>query len=208
MDYLSFSFAEIILYFCFCFNASAESVRCVAIVVLVLCVNFEFTSAEEWEDFICFGHPTDTIIAHPTECNLFFECDGGVGSQNQCPPNSFFNPEINECDPNYQCNLPGSTTTTSYPYITTPMKPTKPTKPTNASNHTIKCPTNDTTMVTFLANPNNCSEYFMCYYGKPLRFVCPRRYEFSAADKACIPAKQSTCNVSYLCQCMPYSNGF
>lgn len=165
----------------------------------MLCVGIGIVGAEDdWEDFICFGKPTDTLIAHPTECSLFFVCDGGVGYKNQCPRNAFFNPETNECDTHYRCDRPSASTLppytgtgpTSYPTVTT-SKPT-----TNTSSQTTKCPRDDTASMTMFANPSNCSEYYLCYYGKPMRFECPRRYEFSAADKACIPAEQSTCRVS------------
>lgn len=164
----------------------------------MLCLSIGFAGADdEWEDFICFGKPTDALIPHPTDCKLFFVCDGGVGYKNQCPDNAFFNPEKKACDTNYRCDRPNATTappstgSTSHPTSSTSKPPAGP------SNHTIKCPPDDTANVTMLANPNNCREYYLCYYGKPLRFECPRRYVFSAADKACIPAEQSNCNVSY-----------
>lgn len=165
----------------------------------MLCVGIGFVVGDDdWEDFICFGKPTDTLIAYPNDCSLFFVCDGGVGYKNQCPQNAFFNPDTNECDTNYRCDRPSATTlpphtsSTFYPSVTIP-KPA-----TNASAHTMKCPLADTANVTMFANPSNRSEYYLCYYGKPMRFECPRRYEFSAADRACIPAEQFTSRVSRL----------
>lgn len=185
---------------------SGHAVQC--LVVWMLCVGIGFVDADDdWEDFICFGKPTDTLIAHPTDCNLFFVCDGGVGYKNQCPQNAFFNPDTRECDTNYRCGRPSATTwpphtdSTFYPNVTTP-KPAR-----NASTHTMKCPPDDTANVTMFANPSNCSEYYLCYYSKPMRFECPRRYEFSAADKACIPAEQSTCRVClrrFYSSCAPF----
>lgn len=176
--------------------------------MLVLCVGIELVCADDdWEDFICFGKPTDALIAHPTECSLFFLCDGGVGYKNRCPQNTFFDPEKKHCDPEYRCNPPNATTsiphastTASYPNSSTSKPPMIP------SNHTIKCPPDDTANVTMLANPINCNEYYLCYYGKAMRFECPQTYVFSTTEKACIPAEQSACDVSQLRQSFMATN--
>lgn len=165
-------------------------------IVLMLCVGIAFVGTEDdWEDFICFGKPTDAVIAHPTECQFFFLCDGGVGRQKQCPPNLFFDPVKLECDPDYRCDHPNATKVPPYTDTTTSSNLPTSEPPTTATNRPIQCPPNDTANVTMLENPNHRSEYYLCYYGKARRFECPRRYEFSATDKACIPAQQSASNV-------------
>lgn len=165
---------------------------------MALCMVAVVVGADDgWEDFICFGTPTDTPVAHPTNCSLFYLCDGGVGYKNQCPPNTLFDPAKLECHPNYRCSHPSSPDSPNTSHESTTLKPTWTTlNPTSdVTKHAIECPPIDTPNVTMLANPTDYSEYYMCYNGKPMRFECPRRYEFSSTDKMCIPAEQRAAKV-------------
>lgn len=159
------------------------------------------------EDFICFGNPTDTLVPHPEECGSYFICDGGLAKKNTCHPGINFNPILSQCDPNYNdCNGPhgpdtGGATSSSQNTTDTSTSPTLPTaRPhTNStSNETAQqqsCPLIDTPELTFLPSIEYCDQFYLCYYGKPMRFDCSGGYYWSQSKKACVQPHQSECQV-------------
>lgn len=169
------------------------------------------------EDFICFGKPTDALIPNPEECDSFFMCDGGVATKNTCPEGILFNPTSQQCDPDYKnCNVQsGAEATTHSPLITN--RPTEgmgtypfPTEspggaittvlyPAAPSDNTAKtCPSADTPHLTFLPSNENCDQFYLCYYGKPILFDCSGGYYWSQEKKGCVPPKQSNCKVNIM----------
>lgn len=148
------------------------------------------------QEYICFGKPTDTIIPHPNECNSFFICDAGVGLNNVCPEYSFFNPNKMACDPEYSC----TDMSTKPPSNQSSTISDSTTSYTTASSviETLKCPSKDTQAMTFLAHPTRCNAFYLCYYGKPIKFECPIDYHFSKEQRGCVAKTQSKCNVSIL----------
>ncbi|XP_058817382.1 peritrophin-1-like [Topomyia yanbarensis] len=39
-----------------------------------------------------------TYIRHPTLCDVYFICVGGIAHQQNCPPGTYFNSELKVCD--------------------------------------------------------------------------------------------------------------
>lgn len=176
------------------------------ICALIFVATITSSNCAELEEFICFGKPTDTLLPHPTECNAFFLCDGGVGFKKTCPEKSFFNPKRNECDPNYEdCNSPGDTTTpdensssvapTLQPTNLPTLSTENPLRPTTTTKAPLRCPTEDTNDLTFLPSRERCDEFYLCYYGKPILFQCAVGYHYSESEKGCMLPDEAKCKV-------------
>lgn len=170
-----------------------------AFTIAIICV--ALSNCAELGEYICFGKPTDTLIPHPNECNSFFLCDGGVGYKNTCPDNSYFNPNLGGCDPDYKDCISegdGTTPTSGFPTATTSQPTTETSDETTipTSPPLPNCPPEDTNNLTFLRNPENCDEFYLCYYGKPILFRCSIGFHYSDELKGCVPPKEAKCIVS------------
>lgn len=160
------------------------------------------------EDYICFGQLTDAVIPDPEDCGAYFICDGGLGHRNYCHQGIHFNPILAQCDVDYKaCNSsadPQVEQSTSSPLtsITGGPVPERPTTESALHNVTLtdasiaqKCPPNDTPNMTFLASHEYCDRFYLCYYGKPIKFDCSGGYFWSQAKTSCVPPQQSECQV-------------
>ena len=144
-----------------------------------------------------------TLLANPNNCSEFFECDNGVPVPMGCPDGLYFCSEKQLCswvwDPEciYDCTIVKSkpviveekfdaiyerddeTTTVD---DTTTVEPTD--GPTFGTTAVPVCPP-ETENATFIANPNNCSEFWGCENGVPTLMSCPGGLYFCSEKNIC-----------------------
>lgn len=117
----------------------------------------------------CTNHAMGEFVPNPDDCKYFYWCgENGEAVAASCPPNMLFNPENKLCDTadNVQCEI-----TTLAPAT---ISPSLPESPSNAEqycyNMFLQQPSSNA--LVFLAHPNNCHQYFMCYHGQALLQDC------------------------------------
>ncbi|XP_072384948.1 uncharacterized protein [Diabrotica undecimpunctata] len=119
-----------------------------------------------------------TNIIYPYDCSKFYRCVNGQKQLKNCPENMYFNPSMGSCDymDNVECY-----TSTAAPVSTLQPETTSTAKPTNAP---VTAPTSVTTVApstvcegkangAFVANPDNCKQYYECANGQAYLFDCP-----------------------------------
>jgi hypothetical protein len=144
-----------------------------------------------------------TLLANPNNCSEFFECDNGVPVPIGCPDGLYFCSEKQLCswvwdsECIYDCTIVKSkhviveekfdaiyerddeTTTVD---DTTTVEPTD--GPTFGTTANPVCPP-ETENATFIANPNNCSEFWGCENGVPTLMSCPGGLYFCSEKNIC-----------------------
>lgn len=84
---------------------------------------------------------------------------------------------------------------TTLPTSIRPTPPRPPPPPPVDTIH-IDCPKFDTPYLTYISNKIDCSSYYLCYHGQPMKLYCPPRYHWHIEFKKCVPASQTSCHVT------------
>ncbi|XP_061391973.1 probable chitinase 10 [Musca vetustissima] len=129
---------------------------------------------------LCANHAVGDLVENPSDCRLFYFCgDDGKLIEASCPYNMFYNPQTKLCDVAEkvpQCK-PGSSQQSS----SSVQQPSSPVASVNAedvlANANRYCfdlygQESQSNSLVFIANPQNCYQYFMCYHGQALVQEC------------------------------------
>ncbi|CAB3236329.1 unnamed protein product [Arctia plantaginis] len=131
-----------------------------------------------------------------TSCKRYFLCIYGEITHRQCPGDYEFNPIDLKCQPKQQagCDIHVFTDLSK---TVTPVQP-KPTQPeryahswTEAQTTVVKC---EDSSQTYRPDPDDCTKYYMCFYGTLYIQSCPKGLEFSKSQLMCLPPSQAKCN--------------
>ncbi|CAB3262124.1 unnamed protein product [Arctia plantaginis] len=131
-----------------------------------------------------------------TSCRRYFLCIYGEITHRQCPGDYEFNPIDLKCQPKQQagCDIHVFTDLSK---TVTPVQP-QPTQPeryahswTEAQTTVIKC---EDSSQTYRPDPDDCTKYYMCFYGTLYIKSCPEGLEFSKSQLMCLPPSQAKCN--------------
>ncbi|XP_005191997.2 protein obstructor-E [Musca domestica] len=161
----------------------------------------------------CANHAVGDLVENPTDCSLFFFCgDDGETVEASCPYNMFFNPQTKLCDvvekvPHCQTgNRPPSPA--NGPNSAAPAAPSAPVSAedilANANRYCFDLygQQAQSNALVFIANPQNCYQYFMCYHGQALVQECSANLYWNAkigkcdmpTNVQCIPPELSNAN--------------
>ncbi|GFS27911.1 peritrophin-1 [Elysia marginata] len=130
------------------------------------------------------------LYADPDDCTKFYMCSGGVNIPMSCPANLRFSNVNMTCahpgsvhdtcgNPNPNPNPPtpaASTSSGSGPSSTTP-------NPYAAKN---QCPKGPNPPPHLYADPDDCSQFFMCSNGVNILLACPSGLHFSNYRDTCV----------------------
>lgn len=112
-------------------------------------------------------HSGTSRLAHLSSCSKFVQCVNGVAVEESCAEGLLFNAELQKC---------------TWPSLASCNVERNP------------CPTwTDPENLVFLANGNNCNNYFMCFDGHPTSMSCANGLNFNRNSSQCDYAQ---CRVS------------
>lgn len=121
------------------------------------------------------------------DCLQYYSCPiNGVPVLNTCSSGTVYNPSISSCVPSaaYDCKeelvIPGHVTNNppTEPTVTTPSSTTPSSGGPNEHCSTVSSGTK-------VADPNDCTKYFMCNNGSAIPLVCYQGQYFSAENQLC-----------------------
>jgi hypothetical protein len=126
------------------------------------------------------------LIHNPDDCNMYYDCTHGKPVPMHCPPGLYFCPEKEIC--NWVTD-----TECSYNCVRVNSKPV-PVENNLFPQDLPECPPDRNDTVTFVPNPTNCTEYYMCDNGVIKPMVCPPDLYFCAELNACGWPDDINCN--------------
>ncbi|XP_065089045.1 uncharacterized protein LOC135710405 isoform X1 [Ochlerotatus camptorhynchus] len=123
-----------------------------------------------------------TFIRHPTNCRQYFICVAGTPIQQECPPNTAFNPTTNVCDleSNVQCP---ATLRTKATFLSLVSK--------TSSKANNRCIGNKG--IINVPDPDDCSRYYMCMNDNSFSVECSKGMVFDSKTNKCGNADSSIC---------------
>ncbi|XP_051163919.1 peritrophin-1-like [Leptopilina boulardi] len=143
--------------------------------------------------------PMDHVIfLKHSDCDKYCSCSNGRPIANRCPPDLFFNTEINSCD------RPENVDCTQYTFFNAINFEEKEEEeevafetvtPSWQNPDTCKgnCPQVDKPEAVTLLENKDCSKFCMCHMGTKIVKECPAGLIFSLSDQ--------TCSWPYLVKC-------
>lgn len=191
--------------------------------LLLLLAALGLPAADVFEE--CDESKHNSFIASNKSCTHFIYCSGEDSFEGECPEeNDYFNEHLAMCEPmqNVDCRtgLPLQTNevqqiavtelpvTTVTPTVTTAstaldLSSETVTAASSASSQKVitvlasECPPADNThQIVLLAHDKSCTEYFICYHGKPLPMTCAAMLHFNVHTAKCDKAEVVNCMVS------------
>ncbi|XP_073841557.1 protein obstructor-E-like [Musca autumnalis] len=152
---------------------------------------------------LCANHAVGDLVENPLDCRLFYFCgDDGEIVEASCPYNMFYNPQTKLCDVAEkvpQCQQGSSSN--SYIPAAVAASPAASQKVEhvleNANRYCFDLYGQQvkSNALVFIANPQNCYQYFMCYHGQALVQECSANLYWNA--------KIGKCDLPSNVQCMP-----
>lgn len=128
-------------------------------------------------------------LPHPTDCNKFFKCLGGVAFEHLCPEGQHWSIDNNWCDFPENANCPLSTTESTGTTDGT-INPTTTPEPELHPD----CPADDDKEnPTLLPNPTDCSKFFKCLEGVAFEHDCPEGQHWSVVNSWCDFPENANC---------------
>lgn len=128
------------------------------------------------------------FIKNEKGCEFFFYCHHGQPLEAFCPGTFWFNEDSGICEEqkNVFCTL-------NDPVIP-PVRPPVP----DDLDEPVTCPAIDTNSITFIASQIDCSRYYICYHGVPIRQQCITEMHWNAATKRCDYPEYAKCLVNII----------
>ena len=144
---------------------------------------------------ICLNKNSGDLVAHPTECHLFYLCHGDEPVKASCPNTMMFNSVSKMCDVASKVQCPVTPTdpsvTTASPSFTIPVQPDFDERDRrNAMEYCASLPPQtQLNRITYIGSTINCQNYFVCYYGQALGQECSSNLHWNAKIGKCdLPA--------------------
>ncbi|XP_071053326.1 chondroitin proteoglycan 2-like [Onthophagus taurus] len=146
-------------------------------------------------------------FAHPETCGRFCQCDWGVAYDMPCPDGLHFNTKLNVCD--WPADAGCSTFLNYYSncsitaiWLSIKMKVTFLLCATFVlafqyakADPVGECPdTMNPEKVDFLVDDNDCTVFYKCDWGKPVKFDCPSDLHFNKELEVCDWPDKAGCN--------------
>uniref|UniRef100_A0A182S0I2 Chitin-binding type-2 domain-containing protein n=1 Tax=Anopheles funestus TaxID=62324 RepID=A0A182S0I2_ANOFN len=137
-----------------------------------------------------------TLLAHETDCNLFYKCSYGRRCLLACKPGEHFSVHLQRCDwtqfaccdPNVPCQQ----------LSTTPVLPTN--VPSTDCRPDSRCSLGDDPLKPLLLSvPNNCGAFYKCRNGDACLLSCPPGQHFSQTLQVCEWPQVACCDPSVTC---------
>nr|ACN62985.1 peritrophin [Popillia japonica] len=127
---------------------------------------------------------SQTFYKHPKSCEKFIECNHGMAEEVDCFAGTYFNPLTNYCDfpENVECIIEES--------VEIPEPEPEP-QPDNGPVGT--CPDNNDGFVAFLTDASDCTVFYMCNWGTPIRMGCPGGLHFNPILNVCDYPEDAGC---------------
>ncbi|XP_001848668.2 uncharacterized protein LOC6038983 [Culex quinquefasciatus] len=132
---------------------------------------------------ICDGVTNGRQVLHPFFCNQFYVCIDQVGFRQVCPFGLWFSEELQNCVSAGEAECPHGLTPTASPI----------------ENICVDKP-----MGAKVANPTDCSWFFICINGEPFPSPCPEGMEFDGPLRQCVPAGEAECSDSVTTPATPH----
>ena len=140
-----------------------------------------------------------TLLPH-ADCTKYYTCDWGYAIERPCPDGLHFNPWASACDWPWEAGcdpsqptLPGQTTSTSLPPVSTLSQDVTVT---DQPPIDPRCPSqNDPSGVTLLPH-QDCTKFYMCDWGRAHQRSCPDNLHFNPQKNACDWAWEAGCDPS------------
>ncbi|XP_037032764.1 peritrophin-1 [Bradysia coprophila] len=113
------------------------------------------------------------FIKNEKGCEWFFYCHNGQPLEAFCPGTFWFNEDSGICEDqkNVYCTLNDPVP----PPVIVPEDLDEP----------VTCPAMDTSSITFIASRIDCSRFYICYHGVPIRQQCIKEMHWNAATNRC-----------------------
>ncbi|CAL8074101.1 unnamed protein product [Orchesella dallaii] len=92
-------------------------------------------------------------------CEYYYLCHLGRALKRKCEPYHAFHPELRECLP--RDRIPRNI---CKPLVNCPMRPNR-----------------------YVEDPEDCTKYFLCFFGKHSHWSCPENTYFDPSQEKCIP---------------------
>ncbi|XP_011686353.1 PREDICTED: uncharacterized protein LOC105449057 [Wasmannia auropunctata] len=133
--------------------------------------NLNATGTEEENPCVELAHHEHPVLLpHPTNCSLFYKCDWGVPMLFECPEKLHFNPVLQMCDWQADCDSTWIGCPRPFP----------------------RCPINDSDPL-LLPHPFLCDRFYQCNWGTPRLQACPTGLNFDPHLKVCDWPDNSNC---------------
>uniref|UniRef100_A0A1I8QE94 Chitin-binding type-2 domain-containing protein n=1 Tax=Stomoxys calcitrans TaxID=35570 RepID=A0A1I8QE94_STOCA len=127
------------------------------------------------QEDICANQAVGDFVENPLDCRLFFLCgDNGEALEASCPSHMVFNSQTKLCDTIENVPQCKQEQPQTQPSTSTPSSSNVDNILANANKHCqdILSQGLESTSLVFIANPQNCYQYFMCYHGQALVQEC------------------------------------
>lgn len=125
------------------------------------------------------GHTENVFVPNNCDCSSYFQCLEGKPVLKHCPPGLEWNAQSDVCDYPESANC--HVTETCAPTVEPTVVPTGSTKP-----YPDKCPEeDDPEHDVLLPVPGDCTSFYKCYKGKPVKIPCPPGQEWADHLKRC-----------------------
>ncbi|XP_071442522.1 chitin-binding domain protein cbd-1-like [Hetaerina americana] len=144
-----------------------------------------------------------TLLPNPEDCSSYCVCDWGRIHTMPCPDGLEFNPDLRVCD------WPSRAGCSQKPNNSTQLPPVRPTSPpmttagqsnpsqpgTGGCEIMVKyCPVVEGKVATLLPNPEDCSSYCVCDWGRIHTMPCPDGLEFNPDLRVCDWPSRAGCS--------------
>lgn len=131
----------------------------------------------------CQSMPTGIFVTNPKGCQYFFYCNQGQAIEANCPGDFWFNIDSGICDSpaNVNCTL------------NDPVD--QPTPPPDTVEEPVQCPSRDPDALSFMPSQVDCSRYYICYHGRPIRQQCIKDLHWNTVINKCDYPTNAKCQV-------------
>lgn len=116
-----------------------------------------------------------TLLPNPDDCGKFYECNGGISYEFDCPSELHFNPATGTCDKPENVNCEPKDEEEEGP---------------------MPCPPDDDPLnLIFYPSRLRCDWYYLCSGGNPFKLHCAPGYHWNQAKFQCDVPANSNCQV-------------
>ena len=123
-----------------------------------------------FQDYMICPALGNTKSPHPEDCSKFIECSDGLYMELSCPGDLLFDAI------SLECTFPESTVCFSEPPDTPTPEPFNPEG---------ECPPINPEFVFFLKDLYDCTVFYKCNWGTPIKFKCPDGLHFNKKLDVC-----------------------